>query len=315
MKQFAKYFSCAIVITMFFCVGSAQAQLWWVGLGPDDDGEWGDRWSWRSLTVPNENTEAVIRFQTDSSTDAFARSITVDVNNPQEAKELFVNFFPGREVTLNINNTSLIVGRNSFGASMFVGRQNTVNETIINIDGSDGLLYVGDPNASDPLLARQQIHAFPGESIWNLSGGAEVIASTFRTQGSKPLNFTIEDDSTLRLGYLRSASPIATYDIIGPDAKFIIDFIGDGAVPAGSQLPQLENWLINGNSNTTFLSGGTRLRGYEADGVTQTTLYMLPLDGADFNNGVVFTTVPEPSTLAGLGLGLFGLATAWRRRS
>jgi len=54
--------------------------------------------------------------------------------------------------------------------------------------------------------------------------------------------------------------------------------------------------------------------GYEADGVTQTTLYMLPLDGVDFNKGVVFTTVPEPSTLAGLGLGLLGLATTRRRR-
>lgn len=314
MKRFVNYFCWAIVVSMFFCVGSVQAQ-WWIGLGPDDDGEWGNRWNWRNLTVPTENTEAVIRFQTDSPTDAFARSITVDVNQPSEAKELFVNFNFGREVTLNVNNTSLIVGRNSFGASMFVGRQNTVSETIININGSDGLLYVGDPNATDPLLGRQQIHAFPGESIWNLSGGAEVIASTFRTQGSKPLNFTIEDDSTLRLGYLFSASPIATYDIIGPDAEFIIDFLGDGAIPAEIQLPQLQSWLTNGNNNTTFLAGGTRLRGYEADGVTQTTLYMLPLDGADFNNGVVFTTVPEPNTLAVLGLGLFGLATAWRRRS
>jgi len=58
--------------------------------------------------------------------------------------------------------TSLIVGRNSFGASLFVGRSNTINEATININGSDGLLYVGDPDATDPLFARQQIHAFPG---------------------------------------------------------------------------------------------------------------------------------------------------------
>ncbi len=310
MKMLLNCFTC-VAMVVAICVSSAQVQatdtVWDATVLT---GDWGNGANWDHGHSPDATNRGSI------NSSFLEGPLEVNINAPAEALELFVNDVLGPEVTLNVNS-SLIVGRNSFGSSLFVSRNNTANKATININGAaGGSLWVGDPDAlPTDVNYRQGTFVFSGESEWNITGGADVTMGVLRGNSASPLDFNIADDSTVRISFLRTFSPVDTIDIIGPDATFIVDMTEFPFGDAALHVSYLQNWLTNGNTDTTALTSGTRIRGFEADGVTQTELFMFPLDGSNLENGVYFSTVPEPTTVALLGLGLIGFATARRRRS
>ncbi len=179
----------------------------------------------------------------------------------------------GGSMTLNIlNDATLFVGTNRppNAAAMFVG-QTTITDTTINIDSST--LFLGK---SFGVPHKTQIHAFAGDSQWNLTNGASLVASVFRSDGNTDVDISISGGSVLDLEDLRfSNSPNKSIDIVGTGSQLIVRF---DLSPFGNRLTDIQNWI---SSDTIVAEGGAG------------TVLISPLDGIDMANGVVLTSALE----------------------
>ncbi len=281
MKKSTPAIVCVALI--FLCFNTVQLQAgWdvkWVATGAGGaSSDWFDVNNWAPISgtsaphLPGNNHRGVLNTLSSTPIDkvvniaggaAYAYELWVGGNSGDEIAPSL-----GGSMTLNIaNDASLTVGWNrpDNAAAMFVG-QTTLTDTTINIDG-------GTLNMGVPFLPghKTQIHAFSGDSDWNLTNGATLVASVFRTKSSGVVDIEISGGSVMDLEDLNLGGVNKSIDIADPGSQLIVRF---EQWPYENRLTDLETWI---NSGTITADGGAG------------TVLLSPLDGLDTANGVVLT--------------------------
>lgn len=282
MRKSTRAMACVAIICLCFNTVQLQAgwDVKWVATGAGGAAsDWFDAGNWAPISgtsaphLPGNNHRGVLNTLSSTPIDkvvniaggaAYAYEFWVGGNAAPPDLPLSL----GGSMTLNIaSDASLTVGWNrpDNAAAMFVGQTN-LTDTTINIDG--GTLSMGVPFLP---AHKTQIHAFNGDSNWNLTNGATLVASVFRTKSSGVVDIEISGGSVMDLEDLNLGGVNKSIDIADPGSQLIVRF---EQWPYENRLTDLETWI---NSGTITADGGSG------------TVLISPLDGNDTANGVVLT--------------------------